>query len=337
MRIGLLRNNPCFNGNYNTTISTLGHNTGNLAFWSAIEKLLNPDRISYSNISDKLNQMYDKIVITDLIWLNNHNDLERLDYLLKVYHNGVIPISVGVETSLRNSDFYLAPYIVDILRRIQERSVIGVRGEYTASVLNKCGIKNIDIIGCPSMYYMNNENFNISDAGVDNISWTSNFKTFYYNITVKERDFLSYCIDNKSFFVEQTHSVFTLKQASNDEKFFEYINNWLEYNSHIFYTIEDWNKNISHCNFSMGARFHGNVMALRNNIKSLFLICDSRTKELAEFFEVPYIELEQFDKTKDIRYYYDLADYSKFNKSYKTKFDTFKRFLFKNGINLSEV
>ncbi len=82
----------------------------------------------------------------------------------------------------------------------------------------------------------------------------------------------------------------------------------------------------------MGGRFHGNVISLWNNIKSLFIVTDSRTRELTSHFMLPTIMMEDFDKEKDVKYYFDLADYTNFNREYANRFREFTEFLKMNGI-----
>ena len=87
--------------------------------------------------------------------------------------------------------------------------------------------------------------------------------------------------------------------------------------------------------FSIGGRFHGNVISLWNNTKSLFLYVDSRTKELTDHFKLPSMDIRDFDKDMPIEFYYEKADYSEFNKNYRKRFFEFKEFLDKNGLEIS--
>lgn len=51
---------------------------------------------------------------------------------------------------------------------------------------------------------------------------------------------------------------------------------------------------------------------------------------------MPSIELNAFDKDKPIEYYYELADYSEFNKIYHKLYKIFCGFVKKNGLVFSE-
>lgn len=332
MKIGLLRNTPCNDGNFTRAIDSLGLNTENTVFWSALETIFCPTRIQYQDILPGLNDKVDKLIVTDFIWIGENIDVPFMRKLLETDKRAVIPMSVGLQCGSFKNDFSLSDQTVQALKQIEERSVIGARGFYTAEILNKHGIKNIMVIGGPSMYSgIDPDKLIMKKCIANDTPFASNFKTFYSTLAQKEKDFLSYCADRKSFFVEQTHMPFTQQQA-NDIQYFNYISSWLADNSHIFYNIEDWKRNTQRFAFCMGARFHGNVVALKNNTPALFLTCDSRTKELTDFFGMPTLELEKIDRTKPLEYYYELADYTDFRNKYNANVMTVFEFLQKNDV-----
>ena len=68
---------------------------------------------------------------------------------------------MGLQNGKADPNFVLHPNTLKLLKEIEERCVIGVRGYYTAEILNKYGIKNLQVIGCPSMFYGLDYNFKI--------------------------------------------------------------------------------------------------------------------------------------------------------------------------------
>ena len=311
----------------------LGKNTGNLVFREALDRLFDPVDIPYA-YKDFISQ-FDKIIITDLIWINENVTFDYLEKMVDKYDASFIPMSIGLQSKTQDINFKLAENTVRLLSKMQERAILGVRGEYTADVLQKYGIKNIQIIGCPSVYYWNNPNLKIGSKHPNSITCCSNFKSFSYILNEKDRDFLSYCANKNMRFIEQTGQ-FTLWNANHDEKYFSRINSWMQQRSITPYTKEEWQDAIKEANFSMGGRFHGNIIALWNNIKSLFIVSDSRTTELTKFFHLPTITFKEFDKSKPIEYYYDKADYTEFNKHYPSLFKKFYDYAKKNGLPFSE-
>ncbi len=106
--------------------------------------------------------------------------------------------------------------------------------------------------------------------------------------------------------------------------------------TNYYYTNKEWISAIEGYDFSIGMRFHGNVMGLRAGLKSLFITSDSRTEELTSFFNLPSLKIDKFEVNRPPSYYYDVADYSEFNKSYPMIFDAFIDFVQKNGMEVAD-
>lgn len=186
MKTGLLRNNVRPDGNLSEKLSDLGENTGNLVFWHALERLFQSLPISYDN-TDRLKEC-EKVIITDLIWIRENSDFNYLESLVDKYLVPFIPISIGLQSTTYDINFRLSNNTVRLLRKLEERALLGVRGEYTAEILNKYGVKNIAVIGCPSMYYWKNERLKI--VGGEKLGKCScNFRSFYGKLSVSEKHF----------------------------------------------------------------------------------------------------------------------------------------------------
>ena len=87
-------------------------------------------------------------------------------------------------------------------------------------------------------------------------------------------------------------------------------------------------------NYSIGNRIHGNIMSILAGIPATVLAHDTRTREMAEFFEIP-LHLVSKNETLSVRDFerlYINADYSKFNATYRSKYNAYVDFLKKYGI-----
>lgn len=330
MRLGILKNPVDLSLSKDEQLKALGMNSGNLVFWEAIQRLFQPINIPY-NDKEKITTC-DKIILTDLIWIRENSEYTYLENIIDNYKIPFIPISIGLQSNYYNPNFKFSDNLVRLLKKLEERAVLGVRGEYTADILNKYKIKNISVIGCPSMYFWNNRALYIEDNRSP-IACSANFKTFYGQLNIAEKHFLSYCAQRDMKFVEQTGWKFS-KENVNDENYYKFVNNWLSRRLTLPCNYKEWCELLNNVDFSLGGRFHGNVIALWNNIKSLFLTVDSRTKELTDFFRLPAIDLNTFDENKNINYYYEKADYSEFNKYYPSIYDNFLDFIKKNKMVL---
>lgn len=316
-------------------LSKLGGNTGNMLFWESLKANLNLEVIPrrYINYPQKLDLgSFSAFVTTDLIWIRQMQDFSYLNRVLDAIGElPLIPISIGLQCDHMLPDFRLHPETVKVIGRISERCVMGVRGEYTAEILRRHGIGNFMVIGCPSMY--------MDPAGLLSVGTekkpvkrvSANFETFYKKLDKPRTDFLRYCAENELSFAEQTAAEISEKQIENP-LLLKNVKGWLKNNSHIFFDINEWRSYIRELDFSIGARFHGNVIALWENVPALFLVTDSRTKELCEHFSLPHMNISDFDRSKPLEYYYELADYSEFHKNYPKRLAEWKEFLKVNGL-----
>ena len=127
----------------------LGNNTGNLVFIRALKDIFHPVMIPLWDVtSDTFRDRADitHYITTELIWLTPNQTYPHVWTMLKrIGDKPLVPISVGVQSMARNVDITLHPDTVKLLRTMAERAVLGVRGEYTAAVLEKNGIVNFRI------------------------------------------------------------------------------------------------------------------------------------------------------------------------------------------------
>ena len=315
--------------------SKLGSNTGNMLFWHSLKAQLKLDVRSrwYIDHIEKLNlSEYKAFITTDLIWIRQMQDLSYINKVLDVIGDlPLIPISIGLQCNSYLPDFKMHPETVKLIQRLSERCTMGVRGSYTAEILDKYGIKNFKVVGCPSMY--------LGTVGIDTVGAPTkpinnvsvNFETFYSKLSPAKIDFLLYCAEYGYEFVEQTQVSVDGRHIPDEEKLRQ-IEGWLSAKKHCFFDIAQWREYMRKFDFSMGTRFHGNVLALWENVPALFLTCDSRTRELCEHFSLPMLDINAFDSSKPIEHYYETADYERFHKQYPQRLREWEEFLEMNGI-----
>ena len=307
----------------------LGNNTGNIVFDTALSELIDADRVYWDTPPDVLAQ-YDRFITTSYIWIRQNTPIPGI--LEPAGDRPLIPMSVGLQANDYDPGFQIHPEVVADLKKIEERCTIGCRGEYTAEILNRHGIRNLMVIGCPSVY-----------AGIESGTpvrslpsckpqhAVSNFSTFWRKLKEHEARFLKYLAENRFSFIEQTAG--ELKEADWPEgtDSFRQVSRWLA-GKKVFFTYSEWQEEIRKYDFSMGYRFHGNVMAVNNGIPSLFFYADSRVRELCEFFRFPMIAAREFTDDRPVAYWYEKSDYSEFNRRLPEKKRLFEEFCRKNGL-----
>lgn len=325
---------------------SVGGNTGNNAYITALMDIFGSERVNYGQLDKALNEdKYDIYLVGNLSWIVENSELPPFYYdaFKKIIgrKKRFVPISVGTQVYDYKSDFQYHPQTLLMLKEISDQAVIACRGYYTAEMLNKNGIKNIEVIGCPSLYHKKDPNFKISkkskSLGLEAKVATgiTPWPNKRMNVdTIKK--FFEYAIKNKIDFIEQANTKWIDLITKNDKdfskRFFEY---WEKY-SKIFYNITEWRKYARDLDFSFGGRFHGNVIPLLEGVPSLFISIDARTKEMCEYFKFPTLDILEFDPELTIDQLYQMADYSEFNSIYQELFSKFEKYANKNGLQIAK-
>jgi hypothetical protein len=315
-------------------LEEIGWNTGNLVFINAIRRIFDCDRISIHDDVKRLAQ-YRTFITNDLIWLREGDrPWDELRAQLRVAGDcPLVPLSVGLQAPEFRSDFTIPPDMVNFLKAVAERVPLPTRGTYTAEILERHGIKNVKVLGCPSLYQLPLYSGALTGLARNHdghVSAIANMSSVGAEMSDKERDLLMYFPGRFTGFIDQTMDLeWKLSEDLAPVKAF------LKQASHTFFDLESW---VSHCagyNFSMGARFHGNVVPLLKGVRSLFITVDSRTAEMVRFLKLPHIDIADFDIDKDIRHYYEISSYEGFISNYGNMMNDFVNYAAENDIPLS--
>lgn len=315
----------------------VGNNTGNLVFIRALKNILNPRIFPLWDVDSGAFRDDPEVthyVTTELIWLTENTVYPHVWKMLEgIGDKPLVPISVGVHSRTESTKLNLNPDTVKLLRTISERAILGVRGEYSASVLERLGILNLRIIGCPSMYYGMNDHFRIDKKPFEEgMKAAVNFRTFYGSLRPAECEFLTWAANRQLPFVEQTQQELSLVNCQNNQPQYEYFSAWLREKKQVFFEVEPWVEWLRQIDFSMGSRFHGNVLALMNGIPALTMAIDGRMQEMTRFFRMPTMDAAEFSMELPLSHYYDLADFTEFNRVYPQRLANFRDFLRRNGL-----
>ena len=115
----------------------------------------------------------------------------------------------------------------------------------------------------------------------------------------------------------------------------EELNVFMKEHAHMFFSLEEWKDYLRSNNFSFsfGMRFHGNMVAHLCGIPSLWIVHDSRTRELIETLKLPSIDYDDLPQYKYIEELVEQCDYSEMYKNYRTLYKEYVSYLNENGIN----
>lgn len=316
--------------------SLCGGNTGNVCFTDAVkEQLAYDEEISCYRIKDHEEKAV--FVLPASNWVNLDGHVLR-DIFLPLENKDVqlAALGIGVQFSFndRMDDFITElsknSDTIRALKILSEHSkYIGVRGSITAECLDKLGIHNWKVIGCPSFYefFRKYGKAKLKESTVEHVVINvtpgkfGEHKILEYGIKGKKDIVLQAMADMPLVLwedraIEERHlqrKFPGLENISADE-----VKKYMKEYGHMFYTREDWSKFLieKKVSFSIGSRFHGNMMAFSNGISALWISHDVRTNELIEAMKLPYITYHELlqnsmDEIKDMCTY-GLAFYNNY-------------------------
>jgi len=244
------------------------------------------------------------------------------------------------------------------LRIISDRStIVGVRGNFTAEVMNDFGIRNVRAIGCPSLYRTLRRDLRIRrpDTSIPlKVSVNGSRNVFSHSANPEaarriEAELLKLSIDNRYCYVLQnenpemqillsndgervdleraTSVIGSLKMDISPSDFVKHIKE----NGRIFFDLAEWDDYISRFDYSIGTRFHGNLIALTNGIPATIVTHDSRTTEMTELMGIPGFSVESLRCINTAEMAKE-SDYDEFERKYTVLYDGFSEFILENGL-----
>ena len=144
----------------------IANNSGNLLFLETAWKILSTkgteitaDRLSAHRLgADRINERFDAYVIP-LANAFRRSYMDSLIRLTRVIERLTIPVTVlgvGVQFARSHEPGAVRPFddaVKAFARAVLDRSPsIGVRGETTQAYLRELGFRDVEVIGCPSMF-----------------------------------------------------------------------------------------------------------------------------------------------------------------------------------------
>lgn len=339
--------------------NTLGTNSGNLIFAESVWRMLSTkgttlDMNGYSanpNHAGAINEDYDLLVLpfANAFRTSFMGHLKKFTALIEKLDIPVVVTGVGAQAGLDASPEAIAemgPDVKAFCAAVLKRSAsIGVRGEYTYEFIRSLGFSDdeVDIIGCPSMFYYGPKFPQIKKRKklLKSHMVSMNVSPYVPGIAkIFERNYKYY--DTLTYVPQNNES---LDQVLWDGQFLPKFGKvfpkttdhpmFAEDRIRMFIDTKTWLDHLRDYDFVFGTRIHGNVMGLLAGTPSFVMAHDSRTLELARYFEIPHKPMTDIAPTVMARQLYEEADYGPLQKNHRTRFDTWVRFLEKN--NLSHI
>lgn len=327
-------------------------NFGNRLWFQAIisEIMTENNVVEYWGASksiDEINSRYDMVIapMANIFSVGFKSLLEKLAQSFEKIKIPIYVIACGVQ-----ADSY--DELEDICSAIREpatnfiRAVynsggeFALRGYFTKEFFDRLGFRSAVVTGCPSLYQVG-RNLRVSSTSAE-------LCDFAPILNGKLKECVPYLGEypNSQFFDQ--HTYYELLYGKNRRQpcsvsdvamlirkySLKEVQMLAKNRIKLFPDMVVWKNYIQNAGFqfSFGSRIHGNIMPILAGIPAVVYACDARTREMAEFFDIPMVIPGKANEKIDLYQLYQTVDYSKFNQKIGTRFDDFERFLQKHGI-----
>jgi hypothetical protein len=258
----------------------------------------------------------------------------------------VVVFGLGTQASLNGPyQFTAAAETVRLLKVISDHArKIAVRGPFTAEACHKLGIKNVEVIGCQSMFWHRSPHFSWKLS--ETVPEKPDSVVFNFTDAPSEADLINQAIARGHDVIgQQNDAEEDLRANENGPQLvsptkynwgvafaFEKglmkradYEQWIKRHFYQFRRPEPWLEHVRQYSFSYGTRLHGNIAAMLAGVRAMWIVHDMRLKEVCERFRLPTIEFEEVRAGVDLQALYERADYSEccqiYPKRYRALFD----------------
>ncbi len=340
------------------------HNIGDAFVYDSSLKLLRFDSLDAMNIRDasdadidRYNNEFSYAVLRGSNYLHPFMDWENASSVLARLRIPIIAFGIGAQAPAKGK-LTLGQDARRVLELIAERCVsFGVRGIYTAEVLWSLGIRNVRIVGCPTLFRNNDPTLRIDLPPLDQIR--------HVGYTLRREVGEDYAQNIQRYLDLQRETILDLNgrfdmhvmaQGEVEEKKILWGSpevretaiealrgqGWLRgtsdpmeqiYRSRLFYadSVAEFEHFVRQKDLVLGYRLHGNLLSLANRVPSVYFTYDSRTVEFSETFQIPSFNVFT-GQTFRLEDYWDQDLFEKFNRAYYQRYRDMRLFLDENGI-----
>jgi hypothetical protein len=341
------------------------HNIGDAFVYDSSLKLLryqSLDGIDIRNPSEadieRYNTEFAFAFLRGSNYLHPTMDWENAPSVLKRLRIPIIAFGIGAQAPAKGK-LELSHDSRRVLDCIAERCVsFGVRGIYTAEVLWSLGIRNVRIIGCPTLFRNNDPTLRITLPPLEQIRRVG--YTLRREVGHDYAQNISRYLDLQRDTILDLANRFDLHVMSQGEVEEKKVlwgtyemreialeelrqQEWLRgpgdplealYRTRLFYadSVAEFEQFVKKKHLVLGYRLHGNLLSLANRVPSVYFTYDSRTVEFAETFQIPSFNVFS-GGTFRLEDFWDQDLFEKFNRAYYERYRDMRMFLDENGIS----
>ncbi|MFJ3715035.1 polysaccharide pyruvyl transferase family protein [Streptomyces sp. NPDC090057] len=261
----------------------------------------------------------------------------------------VVVFGVGAQAKLDYDTAFLKP-VDDAVKRfvgaVLDRSAsIGVRGEFTQRYLGELGFRDVDVIGCPSVYFRG-PGFRMGHPGGQElpegarIALSTALRLANAELASAVNESVLEQHPGLTYFAQEGRDLQTLYwgdtavAARQSPPMPDLSSHPLIRKADVCVPLEphSWMDALTRYDFALGTRIHGNIAALVAGTPAFVLAHDSRTLELSRYHHIPHRVITELDADVDVAGLYAETDYTAFDAHYAEGFQRLLDFMTRNGL-----
>lgn len=271
--------------------------------------------------------------------------LEQLTAFVRRLRIPVVVLGVGAQSDLTHdlsALHRLAGPVRAFVGAVLDRApAIGVRGEFTADYLRSVGFRDVEVIGCPSLYLrgprlaIRKPHERLRDDARLAVSINPPLRGMGPLVARAARRYRDLV-----YVAQGTRDLELMLRGERDARRRRATAPPVSLGhpllrrrrARFFVDAWPWVRFLSTRDFVFGSRIHGSIAALLGRTPALVLAHDSRTLELARSLGVPHARLTDLPPGTDAADLYADADYTAFNAGYEQRFSRFVAFLDRHDV-----
>ncbi len=341
---------------------------GNTLGYDSATRLLDFEHIETVNVReptksdiDRYNAEFEYLLLYGSDFVKVAKDWYITADVLKRIKIPIVAMGIGVDAAVQHL-LPLKEEAVRILRIVADNCVsIGVRGAYTAAVLEDVGILNQRIVGCPTFFRSMNPYHSIVLPPLDEVKevgitfdrdaerrrifgLTRDLSVFRnlvldmqgrFNVALLGQGEIRNVwgpfpsdIGTRSRSVELGGSEMLL----DDVYWSDEVHLKLEVKRRDPRTFEDIELHAREMDFVVGFQIQSNALALANGIPAVSFLYPTRADEVVETFAKPNYRLDN-ERRFILEEYWDQGIFDRFNRAYRYRYREMRRFLDENAIS----
>lgn len=340
----------------------MGTNIGNLLFSDSVHKMLTTtgtevtsNGIGTTRFTDEWVARTDAEFDVFVVPLANafrpgfRDPLDRLSAAIERLTIPVVVLGVGAQVGADYDTQVLRPMAGSVTRFVRtvldHSATIGVRGELTADYLGDLGFHDVDVIGCPSMFWYGDRLPALRRP--DRLDATSRIALNLSPDAISVGD-VGGLVDHAlqqfprlTYFAQDTADAQLLfwgdtsVEAGRHDTFPRLLSHPLFQEGRVTVPLDPqtWIRELALHDFAYGTRIHGNIAALLAGTPAVVVAHDSRTLELSRYFDIPHHMLANLAPGTGPAELLAEADYSAMVNGHPERFARLAAFLARHGLD----